>query len=379
MEAKYNLRSPGVKRLMREAKELNQPTELYFAQPLEDNLFEWHFTVRGPPDSDFAGGRYHGRITLPPEYPMKPPSIMLLTPNGRFEVGRKICLSMSAHHPETWQPSWSIRTVIMALIGFMPTPGAGAIGSLDYTPQERKVLAKRSLEWTCNGCDVCMRSVLLETAGETSKEAEKEAAELAAQITFKGENEKEKLSGESKATTATTESSQQEAAVPTSTSATNPPIGVSPWGTNPMGYPPQYYAGLQSAYPYYAMGYPTYNPMNSHLLTSQGYASYPTSSVNQNTLSTSQAQTVSNQSNQTTWNDSGSNSVRQRTAVSQTGVGQNMVQAPANVGSTSQNNSASVIDTQPRITQSSMFSLVVLWLIAVSIIALICRRIFVVS
>lgn len=46
---------------------------------LQDNLFEWHFTVRGPPDSDFAGGRYHGRITLPPEYPMKPPSIMLLT------------------------------------------------------------------------------------------------------------------------------------------------------------------------------------------------------------------------------------------------------------------------------------------------------------
>ena len=45
----------------------------------QDNLFEWHFTVRGPPDSDFAGGRYHGRITLPPEYPMKPPSIMLLT------------------------------------------------------------------------------------------------------------------------------------------------------------------------------------------------------------------------------------------------------------------------------------------------------------
>ncbi|EDO28988.1 predicted protein, partial [Nematostella vectensis] len=73
----------------------------------QDNLFEWHFTVRGPPDTEFAGGRYHGRIILPPEYPMKPPSIMLLTPNGRFEIGKKICLSMSAHHPETWQPSWS--------------------------------------------------------------------------------------------------------------------------------------------------------------------------------------------------------------------------------------------------------------------------------
>ena len=45
----------------------------------QDNLFEWHFTIRGPGDSEFDGGVYHGRIILPPEYPMKPPSIILLT------------------------------------------------------------------------------------------------------------------------------------------------------------------------------------------------------------------------------------------------------------------------------------------------------------
>ena len=45
----------------------------------QDNLFEWHFTIRGPGDSEFDGGVYHGRIVLPPEYPMKPPSIILLT------------------------------------------------------------------------------------------------------------------------------------------------------------------------------------------------------------------------------------------------------------------------------------------------------------
>lgn len=49
----------------------------------QDNLFEWHFSVRGPPDSDFDGGVYHGRIVLPPEYPMKPPSIILLTVRHR--------------------------------------------------------------------------------------------------------------------------------------------------------------------------------------------------------------------------------------------------------------------------------------------------------
>lgn len=100
--------SSAVKRLMKEAAELREPTEHYHAQPLEvgpllqellpcckathtpdvlistlcllqDNLFEWHFSVRGPPDSEFDGGVYHGRIVLPPEYPMKPPSIILLT------------------------------------------------------------------------------------------------------------------------------------------------------------------------------------------------------------------------------------------------------------------------------------------------------------
>ena len=36
---------PAVKRLMREAKELSEATSDYYAQPLSDNLFEWHFTV----------------------------------------------------------------------------------------------------------------------------------------------------------------------------------------------------------------------------------------------------------------------------------------------------------------------------------------------
>ena len=69
----------AVKRLMREAIELKDPTPMYFAQPLEENLFEWHFTILGPGGTDFEGGLYHGRIILPTEYPMKPPSIIMLT------------------------------------------------------------------------------------------------------------------------------------------------------------------------------------------------------------------------------------------------------------------------------------------------------------
>lgn len=184
----FNSRSPAVKRLMKEAQELKDPTELYAAQPLEDNIFEWHFTIRGPSDSDFDGGLYHGRILLPADYPMKPPSITFLTTNGRFKTNEKICLSISGHHPETWLPSWSIRTALLALIGFMPTFGDGALGSIEYTPEERKILAKKSVNFKCSICNVENSSFLLELTDKSQKISE-EAKELAAQIDFKNKKE----------------------------------------------------------------------------------------------------------------------------------------------------------------------------------------------
>lgn len=199
MEGQYNTRSPAVKRLMREAKELSESTSDYYAQPLSDNLFEWHFTVRGPSDTEFDGGVYHGRIILPPEYPMKPPNIIILTANGRFETGKKICLSISGYHPETWQPSWSIRTALLALIGFMPTPGQGTIGSLEYTPEERKKLAKKSTTFACEEC--CSSGTTIvnllksreeELAEDNSKgkaARAEEAKQLAMQVSFKAEGE----------------------------------------------------------------------------------------------------------------------------------------------------------------------------------------------
>lgn len=80
-------------------------------------------------------------------------------------MNKKICLSISGHHPESWQPSWSIRTALLALIAFMPTAAAGTIGSLDYTPDERKVLAKKSVNWKCDICgSVCNKLIDISNA-----------------------------------------------------------------------------------------------------------------------------------------------------------------------------------------------------------------------
>jgi hypothetical protein len=81
---------------------------------------------------------------MPAEYPFKPPAFVMLTPSGRFETGVKICLSISSHHPESWQPSWSVRSALVALIAFMQTPGNGALGSLDHPVEVRRQLAAES-------------------------------------------------------------------------------------------------------------------------------------------------------------------------------------------------------------------------------------------
>lgn len=141
------MKNPSVKRILQEVKEMqSNPSDDFTSLPLEENIFEWQFAIRGPNDTEFEGGIYHGRIQLPSEYPFKPPSFMLLTPNGRFETQTKICLSISNHHPEHWQPSWSVRTALTALIAFMPTSPNGALGSLDYKKEERRLLALKSRE-----------------------------------------------------------------------------------------------------------------------------------------------------------------------------------------------------------------------------------------
>ncbi|KAK6161004.1 hypothetical protein DH2020_004385 [Rehmannia glutinosa] len=102
-EDKYNRKNPAVKRILQEVKEMqSNPSDDFMSLPLE--------------------------------------------PNGRFETQTKICLSISNHHPEHWQPSWSVRTALVALIAFMPTSPNGALGSLDYPKEERRALAIKSRE-----------------------------------------------------------------------------------------------------------------------------------------------------------------------------------------------------------------------------------------
>lgn len=148
----FSTKTPTIKRILQESRELASALDpALHAAPLDNDLFEWHFTLAGPPSTPYASGIYHGRIILPPSYPLRPPSFRFLTPSGRFEVNREICLSISGHHEETWQPAWGIRTALCAIRAFMAGEAKGQVGGLDMNIKGRESLAVESRKWRCVG------------------------------------------------------------------------------------------------------------------------------------------------------------------------------------------------------------------------------------
>lgn len=75
--------------------------------------------VKGPEKTPYEGGFYHGKLIFPGEFPFQPPSIYMTTPNGRFKVNTRLCLSISDFHPDTWNPAWSVSTILTGLLSFM--------------------------------------------------------------------------------------------------------------------------------------------------------------------------------------------------------------------------------------------------------------------
>lgn len=79
---------------------LANPNPNYVAEPDPENLFDWHYCIYNLKGGPYEGGYYHGILKFPGEYPMKPPSVIMFTPSGRFEPNQRICLTISDWHPE---------------------------------------------------------------------------------------------------------------------------------------------------------------------------------------------------------------------------------------------------------------------------------------
>ncbi|GAA6066449.1 ubiquitin-conjugating enzyme E2 J2 [Tachysurus ichikawai] len=138
MNSNGNKRAPttATQRLKQDYLRIKKdPVPYICAEPLPSNILEWHYVVRGPEKTPYEGGYYHGKLVFPREFPFKPPSIYMITPNGRFKCNTRLCLSITDFHPDTWNPAWSVSTILTGLLSFMVEKGPtlGSIETSDYT------------------------------------------------------------------------------------------------------------------------------------------------------------------------------------------------------------------------------------------------------
>jgi len=136
-------------RLNKELKTLVQDPPPYVHVVRERcNVLRWNFIIEGPPETPYDGGWYWGRLELPRDYPHFPPLIRMLTPSGRFQVDTWLCRTTLDYHPEGWQATWGVASLLIALLALMCddsfTPGAVHPPISD---QEIKRLAQQSLLW----------------------------------------------------------------------------------------------------------------------------------------------------------------------------------------------------------------------------------------
>jgi ubiquitin-conjugating enzyme E2 J2 len=122
------------------------PPDYIIARPDPSNMHLWYFVVTGPPGTPYAGGQYLGKIRFPERYPMAPPSVMMVTPSGRFATETRLCLSMTDFHPEMWNPMWTTSSVLTGLLSFMCEETA-TTGSIETTSAVKRQLAIASREF----------------------------------------------------------------------------------------------------------------------------------------------------------------------------------------------------------------------------------------
>jgi len=173
MSAKKSRNTSATARLKQDyIRLIKDPVPYVAAAPLPANILEWHYVVTGPENTPYEGGIYHGKLVFPRDFPFKPPSIYMITPSGRFKTNTRLCLSISDFHPDTWNPAWTVGSILTGLISFMveTTP---TLGSLDSSDQAKKQLAVNSLAFNLKDKIFC--SLFPETASYIKEQLEQQA------------------------------------------------------------------------------------------------------------------------------------------------------------------------------------------------------------
>lgn len=147
------VRDVNIKKLTKEwAKIQREPIHNVEVRLDNDDLKIWFFKFTFS-DGPYNGGEYIGQLMFPPQYPFKPPDFMMLTPNGRYDINHKICLSNTGFHSESWSASWTPSSLIVGFISTFEDTNkeiTKGLGHIVTSLEEKHKYAENSASYNAN-------------------------------------------------------------------------------------------------------------------------------------------------------------------------------------------------------------------------------------
>ncbi|XP_075539270.1 ubiquitin-conjugating enzyme E2 Z-like [Dermacentor variabilis] len=115
-------------RVRRDIAELHtDPLPGVFVAPEETDLTRIHAVLVGPTKTPYQGGFFHFLLKCPPDYPMSPPRVRIMTTDGgRVMFNRhlynngKVCLSLlGTFLGSSWTPAQTVGSVLLSVQSIM--------------------------------------------------------------------------------------------------------------------------------------------------------------------------------------------------------------------------------------------------------------------
>jgi len=119
----------------------------------ESSVHEWEIHMEGPEGSPYAGGQFRLHLSLPKEYPFKPPVLSFATkiyhPNVSNDDKGSMCLGIL--RADSWKPPNKIGAVINVARSLLVEPNIDdAVESAiaEQWRSDRPAFEKTAREWT---------------------------------------------------------------------------------------------------------------------------------------------------------------------------------------------------------------------------------------
>jgi len=145
----------GQKRIAKELTELTKepPAGITVSLVSETDIHKWQILMEGPEKSPYAGGVFTLLLSLPNDYPFKPPTLNFQTkiyhPNVTNDDKGSMCLGML--RADEWKPSSKIGAVLTFARQLLlePMPDDAVEGQIaQQYKDDRKEFVKKAKAWT---------------------------------------------------------------------------------------------------------------------------------------------------------------------------------------------------------------------------------------